>query len=134
MPPLAGPRLMVCCTRQPVNTRTDPSSMRTRKWTGSSRLTSRRPRRASSESPITSAAASNRRWAVWKAEARVSTAISGPPILLLALEVAALKAGQWAQMSRQQVLGILGGAAGALGTGFLVAGQVQGQLLTPSNT
>src|ERR1700704_4471694 len=75
IPPLAGPRLMLCCTRHPVNTRTDPSSMRTGKWTVSSRLTSRRPLRASSDKPMTSAAESKRLWAVSKAETRVSTAI-----------------------------------------------------------
>src|SRR2546430_1063633 len=81
MPPLAGPRLMLCWTRQPVKTWTEPSSIRTGKWTVSSRLTSRRPARASSERPITSAAASKRRCAVWKAEARISTAIRRLPIV-----------------------------------------------------
>src|SRR6266516_3755078 len=81
MPPLAGPRLMLCWTRQPVNTWTEPSSNRTGKWTVSSRLTSRRPWRASSERPMTSAAASKRRCAVWNAEARVSTAIWRVPIV-----------------------------------------------------
>src|SRR5436190_1068105 len=81
MPPLAGPRLMLCWTRQPVKTWTEPSSMRTGKWTVSSRLTSRRLPRASSERPMTSAAASNRRCAVWKAEARVSTAMWRLPIV-----------------------------------------------------
>src|SRR2546426_103021 len=81
MPPLAGPRLMLCCTRQPVKTWTEPSSMRTGKWTVSSRLTSRRPCRASSERPMTSAAASKRRCAVWKAEERISTAIWRLPIV-----------------------------------------------------
>src|SRR5713226_3599145 len=68
---------MLCCTRQPVYTCTEPLSMWTGKCTVSSRLTSRRPRRTSSERPITSAAASNRRWAVLKAVARISTAICG---------------------------------------------------------
>src|SRR4030081_236945 len=36
-------------------------------------------------------------------------------------------------MSRQRVLGIAVVAAVALATGFLVAGQVRAQLLTPSN-
>ena len=46
-PPLAGPRETLCWTRNPVNTRTDPSSSLTGNWTTSSRWgtrrTSRRP-------------------------------------------------------------------------------------------
>src|SRR3981081_1412629 len=128
---------MFCCTRQPVNTCTDPSSMRTGKWTVSSRLTSRRPRRVSSERPITSAAASKRRWAVWKADARTSTAIcdfryysgdgeetpDSPPKNSTRICV----------MTRSRMFGILVVAAVAMATGFLVAGQVKAQLLTPSN-
>src|SRR6202011_2134934 len=137
MPPLAGPRLMLCCTRQPVNTCTDPSSMRTGKWTVSSRLTSRRPRRVSSERPMTSAAASNRRWAVWKADARTSTAMcefryysgdgeerpDSPPKDSTRICI----------MTRSRIFGIVVVAAVALATGFLVAGQVKAKLLTPSN-
>src|SRR5258706_698948 len=129
MPPLAGPRLMLCWTRQPVNTRTPPSSVRTGKWTVSSRLTSRRPRRASSERPITSAAASKRCWAAWKAEMRVSTAICG-------LRVYYPHRGVYRRigpMSRRRVVSIFVVAAVALATGFLVAGQAKVQLLTPSN-
>src|SRR3990170_5961130 len=37
MPPLVGPRITLWCTRYPVKTRTDPSSMLTGKWTVSSR-------------------------------------------------------------------------------------------------
>src|SRR5579884_1727144 len=68
MPPLAGPRLMLCCTRNPVYRCTEPSSWRTGKWTVSSRLTSRRRRRVSSGRPRTSAAASKRRCAMAKAD------------------------------------------------------------------
>ena len=104
--------------------------MRTGKWTVSSRLTSRRPRRASSERPITSAAASKRRWAVWKAEARVSTAIAGPPIVLLRRWPSTARSHwpqNWPDVRRQLVsIGVV--AAVALATGFLVAGQVKAQL------
>src|ERR1700675_1042549 len=120
---------MLCCTRQPVNTLTEPSSMRTGKWTVSSRLTSRRPRRASSDRPITSAAASKRCWAAWKAEMRVSTAICG---LRVYYRVARLGP-ELGPMSRSRVVSIFVVAAVALATGFLVAGQAKVQLLTPSN-
>src|SRR5229473_983518 len=123
---------MLCWTRQPVNTCTEPLSMWTGKCTVSSRLTSRRPARTSSERPITSAAASKRRWALLKAEARVSTPICGsrsytsrPPAPCLVNENCV--------MTRDRVLGILAVAVVAMATGFLVAGQVKSQLLTPSN-
>src|SRR5712692_9556256 len=131
MPPLAGPRLMLCCTRQPVKTCTEPLSMRTGKCTVSSRLTSRRPRRTSSERPITSAAASKRRWAVWKAETRVSTAMCEFRYYSRRLRVDGVKDN--CVMTRNRILGIVGVAAVALATGFLLAGQIKAQLLTPSN-
>src|SRR5216684_379387 len=134
MPPLAGPRLMLCWTRQPVKTCTELSSMRTGKWTVSSRLTSRKPRRVSSERPITSAAASKRRCAVLKAETRVSTAICGFGYYARErTEICDFHVKENCVMSRSRVVGILVVAAVALATGFLVAGQVKAQLLTPSN-
>src|SRR5713226_2272476 len=125
---------MLCCTRHPVNTRTDPSSRRTGKCTVSSRLTSRKPRRVSSERPITSAAASKRRCAVLKAETRVSTAICGFGYYARErTEICDFHVKENCVMSRSRVVGILVVAAVALATGFLVAGQVKAQLLTPSN-
>src|SRR5882672_8678010 len=131
MPPLAGPRLMLCWTRQPVKTWTEPSSMRTGKWTVSSRLTSRRPWRASSERPMTSAAASKRRCAVWKAEERISTAIWRLPIVTPGLR-------GWSRqncllMTRPHLATFALIALVALVTGFVLAGQIRAQLLTPSN-
>src|SRR5258708_35974877 len=105
--------------------------MRTGKCTVSSRFTSRRPRRTSSERPITSAAASKRRWAVWKAETRVSTAMCGFRYYSRRLRVDGVKDNCVSPRSR--ILGIVGVAAVALATGFLLAGQVKAQLLTPSN-
>src|SRR5260370_32097616 len=105
--------------------------MRTGKCTGSSRLTSRRPRLTSSERPITSAAASKRRWAVWNAETRVSTAMCGFRYYSRSLRVDGVKDN--CVMTRNRILGMMGVAAVATATGFLLAGQVQAQLLTPSN-
>src|SRR5229473_1890612 len=122
---------MLCWTRQPVKTCTEPLSMRTGKCTVSSRFTSRRPRRTSSERSITSAAASKRRWAVWKAETRVSTAMCGFRYYSRRLRVDGVKDN--CGMTRNRILGIAGVAAVALATGFLLAGQVKAQLLTPSN-
>src|SRR2546430_15261272 len=113
MPPLAGPRLMLCWTRQPVKTWTEPSSMRTGKWPVSSRLPSRRLPRASSERPMTSAAASNRRCAVWKAEARVATAMWRLPIVTPGGE----NCGRW----RERLAGIVLVGLVALATGFVLA-------------
>src|SRR5260221_2162252 len=122
---------MLCWTRQPVKTCTEPLSMRTGKCTVSSRLTSRRPRRTSSESPITSAAASKRRWAVWKAEMRVSTAMCGFRYYSRGLRVDGVKDN--CVMTRNRIVSIVGVAAVGLATGVLLAGQVKAQVLTPSN-
>ena len=59
MPPFAGPRARLCCTRYPVNILMEPSSMRTGKFTVSSRLQVLRYAAMSSDRPSSAAASSN---------------------------------------------------------------------------
>src|SRR5260370_38029095 len=122
---------MWCCAARRVKRGRELLSMRPGKCTVSSRLTSRRRRRPSSERPITSAAASKRRWAVWKAETRVSTAMCEFRYYSRSLRVDGVKDN--CVMTRNRILGIVGVAAVALATGFLLAGQSKAQLLAPSN-
>src|SRR4051812_12168416 len=66
MPPLAGPRAVLCCTRWPVNTRVVPSSMRTGIATVSARLGVLRTARIPSSSSRRFAACSKYDWAIAK--------------------------------------------------------------------
>src|SRR4051794_19536239 len=60
MPPLAGPRVVSWCTRQPANTSTVPSSMRTGTATSSTRRGRRSMRWMSASTPVSLAASSSR--------------------------------------------------------------------------
>src|SRR5260370_24609537 len=62
---------------------------------------------------------------------RVSTAMCGFRYYSGRLRVDGVKDN--CVMTRNRILGIVGVAAVALATGFLLAGQVKAQLLTPSN-
>src|SRR5438034_2730452 len=72
MPPLAGPRLMLCWTRYPVKIRVCPLSSLTGKWHVNSRCTSRKTSRSQGSSLISSAASSNCDWAVLHSSASMT--------------------------------------------------------------
>src|SRR4029450_7558919 len=78
MPPFAGPRARLCCTRYPVRTLTEPSSISVGTDTTSWRLGGRSPSRIPSSSPIFSAAVSNCRCEISNG-LRFSWAIGRPP-------------------------------------------------------
>src|SRR5260370_4385052 len=105
--------------------------MRTGKCTGGVRLSRRRWGLTSAERPITSAGASKRRWAVWNAETRVAPAMCGFRYYSRSLRVDGVKDN--CVTTRSRIVGMMGVAAVATATGFLLAGQVKAQLLTPSN-
>src|SRR3981189_2534247 len=64
MPPLAGPLVVLCCTRYPSKTRSDPSSIFTGNLTSNSRRTSRSTARRPPDRLRISAALSNCRCAL----------------------------------------------------------------------